>query len=259
MRHPLPIPADFTEHAPTARNSELTARYGVSESTIQAWRRKTGIPGKARPVARRATTPTPPDFAANAARMTQGELIAHYRMHRSTVVRMCVAAGVEPLSLAKAWERDNPPPEGFADVARTMHLNGIVEHYGVSVQMARMWCRVTGAVPKPFQRPVPHAAIAKVQRSSFLRPQPAFQNHVTRDDSLEGRAADHLRRYGPVWRCADERGRFDPKGELWRVGNRVLTAAELIERAERKGFERDGWRQLGAAISEHERDRRIAA
>lgn len=58
-------------------------------------------------------------------------------------------------------------------------------------------------------------------------------------------AAQHLQRFAPVFRCTAE-GDADPKGSHFRYGNSVLTEAEMIERAERKGFDPDGWKRLSA-------------
>lgn len=58
-------------------------------------------------------------------------------------------------------------------------------------------------------------------------------------------AAQHLQRFAPVFRCTAD-GDADPKGSHFRYGNSVLTEAEMIERAERKGFDPDGWKRLAA-------------
>lgn len=58
-------------------------------------------------------------------------------------------------------------------------------------------------------------------------------------------AAQFLQRFAPVFR-ADADGSANPKGESWRYGSAILTEAELFERAERKGFDPDGWRRLAA-------------
>lgn len=44
-------------------------------------------------------------------------------------------------------------------------------------------------------------------------------------------AVGNLRRNGWIVHLCNERGAYDPKGKLWRVGNLVLTEDQLIERA----------------------------
>ncbi|MGN6290413.1 MAG: hypothetical protein ACTHNA_14255 [Sphingopyxis terrae] len=56
-------------------------------------------------------------------------------------------------------------------------------------------------------------------------------------------AAQHLRRIAPVFRC-DADGAANPKGKCWRYGNTVLTEAELMARAESKGWDADAWRKI---------------
>lgn len=56
-------------------------------------------------------------------------------------------------------------------------------------------------------------------------------------------AAQHLRREAPVFRC-DAGGAPNPKGKCWRYGNVVLTEAELLAKAERKGWRADQWREI---------------
>lgn len=58
-------------------------------------------------------------------------------------------------------------------------------------------------------------------------------------------AAQFLQRFAPVFR-ADADGSANPKGESWRYGSSILTEAELFARAERKGFDPDGWKRLAA-------------
>lgn len=72
-----------------------------------------------------------------------------------------------------------------------------------------------------------------------------YHNWVNRDTSLAGQAADYLRRFGPVVRC-DDRGRYNENGTHWRRNFSVLTADEIIERAEANGFDSRAWARLAA-------------
>lgn len=58
-----------------------------------------------------------------------------------------------------------------------------------------------------------------------------------------GQAVDFLRKFGPISRCFST-GKLDPKGDHWRRGSTVLNAAEVIERAERLGFDPDAWKRI---------------
>ena len=58
-------------------------------------------------------------------------------------------------------------------------------------------------------------------------------------------AAQHLQKYAPVFRCQAD-GTPTVKGSHWRYGSVVLTEAEMIARAERKGWDADEWKRLAA-------------
>jgi hypothetical protein len=96
-----------------------------------------------------------------------------------------------------------------------------------------------GRRPTPSMAPGPRPAWA-TQPASLGRmggggAVPGIVEQFHRDMSKAGQAADFLRRLGPVYRCTDL-GRADIAGSMWRFGNAVLTADDLIDRAERKGW-----------------------
>ena len=63
---------------------------------------------------------------------------------------------------------------------------------------------------------------------------------ATRDFSVEGRAADHLRSpCGGGWAVChcDKFGKFHRSGSHFRVGRMVMTPDEMLAFARRKGFQ----------------------
>lgn len=70
-----------------------------------------------------------------------------------------------------------------------------------------------------------------------------------RPSSQADMAADYIRSHDrtPVYRCTKE-GTPNPKASYWKYGHGsvVLTEAELIAKAERKGWSADGWKRLVA-------------
>jgi hypothetical protein len=64
-----------------------------------------------------------------------------------------------------------------------------------------------------------------------------------RTQGVADMAAQHLRRDAPVFRC-DADGAANPKGKCWRYGNILLSEAEMMAKAERKGWNADGWREV---------------
>lgn len=154
-------------------------------------------------------------------------------------------------------------PDDFAEQAETKGTNALSAYYGASKKIVRRWFAETGAKKLPPQivgntKPRTEKQLAVSRRSypgkvgsrpvggsAADRTFHAVATEIHRDTSVAGMAADHLRRIAPVYRC-DERGRQDVKGALWRVGNGILTDAEVIARAERKGWQSDAWQRLAA-------------
>lgn len=50
-------------------------------------------------------------------------------------------------------------------------------------------------------------------------------------------AVKHLQRIGPIWRCRAD-GTTDPKGDHWKFGGKVMSAADVEARAQRAGWVR---------------------
>jgi hypothetical protein len=108
--------------------------------------------------------------------------------------------------------------------------------YSVGVETIRRWRLECGV---PLQPRVPRQKKLLPFKQNAYTTAPIDRAH--RDDSLAGQAADYLRRFGPVIRC-NAAGRYDPNGDRWLRGSSLLTADEVIERAE---F--NGWRNQRAA------------
>ena len=174
----------------------------------------------------------PDDFAIQAPLMTLPELKLFYKTGARQVRRWIAETGVK----AKAPDRVilvrfTPAPADFTQVAPLLSRNGLAAHYGVSSTAINRWINETGAVPKVY---IPVPPQSKVNRSSWTRTRPGdFQIAKTRTATVFDDAADTLRRHCPVYRC-DDRGRYDERGQFWRMGNALLTPGELLQRAERK-------------------------
>lgn len=111
-------------------------------------------------------------------------------------------------------------------------------HYGVSLGMIDRWFRETGL--QPLGRRQAEARVVAGMGS----PKPA-RIISSRDMSLAGRAADFLQKRDAIFRC-NERGEFDHKGTFWRWHGRTWDAAQIVEIAEDKGWDRDAWKRIGS-------------
>lgn len=123
-------------------------------------------------------------------------------------------------------------PDDFAERWAEMSLKTLAAHYGTSSHATEKWARELGlSRPSSLQvtrKPkVEQPKVSRVTSSDMGRVRATgIINAPIRDMSTEGRAADYLRRYGPVFRRED----------YWMRGTTRLTGAELIQRAQSKGW-----------------------
>lgn len=184
-----------------------------------------------------------PEFATVAPGKTNEELIAYFGVSAPTISRYRSRYGI-PAPRQSTGHRGDAPPADFADLAPTMTMQGLCEHYGCSEWMITQWLRACEVQTRgriynrtaSYKRVLP--MIADRAGRSF---NPRL--HAHHDDTLAGRAADHLRRFGPVIRC-NSGGRYDPKGDHYLRGSTVLSRAETVERAIAKGFDPEAWRRV---------------
>ena len=144
-----------------------------------------------------------------------------------------------------------PPPDDFRERAAEFTAFKLIFHYRTSWDVVMRWFAETGADryrvpsgPKPKPKPPrkPKASAGSLSRMGHTTA-PIVVEHVRRDTTSAGQAADFLRRLGPVSRC-NEAGRADIAGRFWRRGSRngVMTDAELVDLAVSLG-----WRAFGVA------------
>lgn len=178
--------------------------------------------------------PCPADFAEHA-HETNHELMARYQCGTKVLVRWRAETGI----IVRNPSEPTPMPDGFALVAQSMTMRELRERYSRSEPVVRRWCQLAGVTPRRV------GTKERVQLGLASRAARNFSpvNVSHRDMSRAGQAADFLRRFGPVVRC-NSGGRYDPKGDHWRRGCSILAAAEVIERAERLGFDADAWKRV---------------
>lgn len=178
-----------------------------------------------RPLPKRLALPVPEDFTDHAHQLSE-LLEQRYGVGRSTIARWRRAVGMPGRTEFKA----KVMPENFAAVAPALTLAEARALYGVADELLRRWEATTGVKLRRLRVTHP-AGRLKMDRDN------------RRDMSRAGLAADYLRRFGPVFRC-DQHGKPSEKGTHWARGRYVLTGAEIIDRAERNGWQPDAWRTV---------------
>lgn len=222
-----PIPADFTEVALKLGRSttRIQGHYSAGQATVARWMAEAGIPSIGC-----SLRPVPDDFARVAPTMFQSKLAKHYKTSEKAVKRWIKETGIAPMKAVNVTKfKALPVPDGFAELAPTMFNAELARHYGASYKTIRRWLTEAGVEAKHYKLR-PHKSSKGARTVANILPRQIVKTHVK---SIYDEAADALRRERfPVNRC-DDRGRFDPKGDFWRVGWSVLTADELLQRAAR--------------------------
>lgn len=138
----------------------------------------------------------------------------------------CVDCGHRPLIR-------NCPPD-FLDVLGRLGSRLAAAHYRASLKTITRWRREHGLPPNHRARRT-SGSTGRLNRARFgMNSKPIM---IRRDLSPAGRAADFLQRFGPIFACTPQ-GKALSGGNFWNRNGHVLSADEVIQRAERLGWER---------------------
>ena len=175
--------------------------------------------------------PMPEDYRIWAAVECDAQIRRRYEAGNSTAARWRKQSGIPRPHQHRTPVNYRPVPDTFAQMAATMPRSMLAIHFNCGVTTVQRWANETGVVLRKG-RPAGKRGFNVVTID-------------TRTDSEASRAQSFLQRFYPVWRC-DELGRFDPKGTHFRCDGITRTQDEMIERAVRKGWQRDDWRRIAA-------------
>lgn len=177
------------------------------------------------PERRRMRVDCPSDFAERVVGKNNPELCRIYGVCDRLISRWRLETNTV------AYVRGEKPPENFAHLAPTMSLYQAQQFFERGAMVVKRWAMETGV---RFRQPV--SVVTRGNSGHSIR-------ETQRDMSHVGQAAEYLRRFGFVYRC-DKVGRPNPKGALWRRGSFILTDAEIVERAERQGWDPHAWKRV---------------
>lgn len=228
-----PMPEGFRDAARTYAKHRLLGMFGVGSTTLARWLTELESPYETPPPI--LQRPMPEDFAEHA-HETNHQLMDRYGCGTKVLVRWRKMVGVTPRDPREA----SPAPQGFKMVASTLTMRELRERFHRSEPVIRRWCRIEGVEPKRVWGKEAARLVAGRATRHF-----SPQTPIARDMSRVGQAVDFLRRFGPVVRC-NIGGRYDPHGDRWRRGSTILTGAEIIDRAERLGWDGDAWKRVAA-------------
>jgi hypothetical protein len=187
--------------------------------------------------------PAPADWAEFAPTLGVNAARRRWGRNHKVLARWEAETGISLIHGEKAVKR--PAPDDFAARHAEMSIVKLAKHYQASPTAVMRWVQETG-IGRAAGVKIAHAVQFAKSKASFgtivsAGSRTGAIDRPRRDVSRAGQAADYLRHFGPVVRC-DERGRYAENGTYWRRGSIVLTAEEVIERAERNGWQPDAWK-----------------
>lgn len=213
------LPDDFAERAPHMSTPQIEREWKIGTPKAHEWLARIGIRR-----APRKPKPMPDGFAEAAETMGASALERHFNLTRYDVSRMRKALGC----ISRRERLRVEIPDNFAGLATQISTAALADRYGVSRRLIGAWRARLGIAP-----PTP-----RYHRDGSLKVR------SPNACSVEDMAADHLRKTAPVHRCGPD-GRFNLRGSHWRYGTVVIDRDELMARAQRKGWNPDGWRSIG--------------
>lgn len=183
--------------------------------------------------------PLPEGFLGVVHTLTIRQLAEKSQMGTKAVREIIAVHGIKRQSLPSrkpVVER----PDNFADIQQGKSILELCRYYGRNKKTIRRWLAEIGVDRAEARRSY---ATKPTRCARHILPFVAPTTVPARITTDAGRAATFLQHYGAVYRC-NERGSPDIVGNRWRRGSAILTDAELIERAERLGWDADAWKRV---------------
>ena len=235
MNKPQSMPENFAEIARGRSGNSLRAEFKIGSETCRAWLIAVGLECQTRPLRTAGLRVVPDGFVDVAEVMTDNALGRRFKASNPTITRWRRETGLMQRGAPRHPKSRRACPADFEDLAPTMTVTRLAEHYKTSTDLIRRWSAETGARP----------------RASTYRYGPPTAPTVGREVSLIGFAVEHLQRfYVPVHRAdilpPDERKALTDGGRgMFVVGRKgALPAAEVIALAERRGFDPHAWARI---------------
>ncbi len=123
-------------------------------------------------------------------------------------------------------------PADFVPVLIRMGSQLAAKHFKASLTTVTMWRHQAGLAPHCRAKRASRSTARPLHGRLGGGPRPL---QIHRDYSRAGQAAAFLQSKGPIYRCTPT-GKPLAKGLYWNRGGRVLTDADVIERAEWLGW-----------------------
>lgn len=226
----------IAEAAKTMTCNQIAANCGIPPSTMYGYLKRNNIA----PVTVKREYARHAELAELSKDMTKRQLSAHYKVAFSTIETALVRYGLQAKREENYIERESY--SNIGELCQSMTVNDLMAHYERSEGAIRKALSQRGLsavyqrFPAHLRKPKPKKAVQKKNYTDNWNRQPTVTGRVS---GTADYAADFLRKECPIFRCKDD-GKADFAGKMFRRGSRVMTEAELIGLAKRKGWQEFG-------------------
>lgn len=246
-----PIPADWADVAPRSTQLELMAHYRCSDKCVRRWMAESGVNTKG---ANRRVWPANIEQIAEGKSVTdiaraigwsRNTLDQRLKAEYPELHAKAVALGVSQHAGAVAVRRE--VPDGFEAMCGKMSVSQLAMHYRASTVTVRKWLDVrphcAARVDMVASRNMAMAAKrARRQRYAHAPSKPQVGSEQVQAVTHVQQAMRYLQRYAPCY----PRSVHHPILEGYLFRGVVMTGAEIIAEATKRGWNPDAWRELAA-------------
>lgn len=231
MRQKRDAPPDLAQIVAEGRSVNwIRAHYQAGEKTVLRWLREAGI---FIPKMHIVHTEIPNDFAEKAGKLFQYELARHYKVSEYAISKWMEELGLEKKRHLPPPPNKRPIPSDLKEVAPTMYKADLCKHYECSRETLNRWLQETGYKAAEYD-PAAH----KPHVGNIIHKM-SFSLTDTRLQTIYNSAADILRRERWVVFPCNADGNYNIGGSYWKVGGRVYTGDELLQKAQKYRRESD--------------------
>jgi len=240
-----PMPPDFKRRYHNETRDALCKHYQCGHSTFSRWAREAGLEGKRDS----CKAKLPDNIEALAKGRNIKQLAAVVGLAPSTLAERLTSEHPKVLAMCRAVSSALPPlPDDFEKFAVTLSIQAACKHYQRDDKTIRRWIAMMEPAWKDRRDHNMKMRVREQQkinaRNNFSLPRRAGTMDLPAvSGDTYSQAAHHLRRwFAPVYDAGKVYGKA--LAGVYVVGNRRMSADDMLALAEERGFDAGAWRRV---------------